>query len=154
MCNYSGQTTPITHQSHTVIYFTPDLHGGLVLARSFVWHERKTPSCSMIQGDTNTPQVNTDSIGFLLRLMQYSTLIHVWVLNTHTHTQRTQAGLQKVFRTYNPQFIYPCTTYQNFIVLLIYSVHAVFSSYTECISLLTTRGPTCTVITSSRVICI
>lgn len=63
-----------------------DLHGGLVPTGSFEWCEGKTASGGVVKCHTNTPEVNTHSIGLLMSLAQHSTFIHVWVLQTDTHS--------------------------------------------------------------------
>lgn len=52
----------------------------------------------MVKCHTNTPQVYTHAIGFLMRLTQHSTFVHVWVLHTHvwnSKKKKAQASLQR-----------------------------------------------------------
>lgn len=44
------------------------LHGWFIFARPSIWYEGKTPTCGVVKSHTNTPQVNTHSIGFLMGL--------------------------------------------------------------------------------------
>lgn len=58
------------------------LHGQFVLSRSSVRYEGESPGGGVVKCHTDTPQIHAHAIGFLMRLAQYGTFIHVWMLHT------------------------------------------------------------------------